>query len=104
MEVYVFWPSKNYKIKITNEIYIQFFFAVAAILKQTSKKANSRLKKRHIRFPDSKKLQEIIGWDGGEEYNFASSSTSGDSSDEEDIKPNKAKTSRNEGVDEEKPF
>ena len=66
------------------------------ILKQNSKKANSRLKKRHIRFPDSKKLQEIIGWDGGEEYNFASSSTSGDSSDEEDIKPNRGKTFRNE--------
>ena len=66
------------------------------ILKQHSKKANSRVKKRHIRFPDSKKLQEIIGWDGGEEYNFASSSTSGDSSDEEDIKPNRVKTSRNE--------
>ena len=66
------------------------------ILKQNSKKTNSRLKKRHIRFPDSKKLQEIIGWDGGEEYNFASSSTSGDSSDEEDIKPNRGKNFRNE--------
>ena len=33
------------------------------ILKQKSTQLNTRRKKRHIRFPDSKKIQEIIGWD-----------------------------------------
>ena len=66
------------------------------ILKQKSTQLNTRRKKRHIRFPDSKKIQEIIGWDGGEEYYGASSSTSGDSSDEEEQKNILSKSSRNE--------
>ena len=66
------------------------------ILKQKSTQLNSRRKKRHIRFPDSKKIQEIIGWDGGEEYNGASSSASGESSDEEDQKNIVSKSIRNE--------
>ena len=66
------------------------------ILKQKSTQLNSRRKKRHIRFPDSKKIQEIIGWDGGEEYNGASSSESGESSDEEDQKNIVSKSIRNE--------
>ena len=66
------------------------------ILKQKSTQLNSRRKKRHIRFPDSKKIQEIIGWDGGEEYNGTSSSASGESSDEEDQKNIVSKSIRNE--------
>ena len=66
-----------------------------SILKQKSDLANTRRKKRHIRFPDSKKLHEIIGWDGGEE-NYGVSSTSGDSSDEDEKKPIISKSFKNE--------
>ena len=65
------------------------------ILKQKPNQGNTRSKKKHIRFPDPKKLHKIIGWDGGEEY-YGASSTSGDSSDEEEKRPAISKSFRNE--------
>ena len=65
------------------------------ILKQKLNQVNTRCKKKHIRFPDPKKLHKIIGWDGGEEY-YGASSTSSDSSDEEEKRPAISKSFRNE--------